>query len=89
MVQNDSALSYNNELLTSEYLRQQCNIVAATFGAAPEWIIACGAHGADPHDHGTGQIYANQLIVCDLFPRLNDYYGDMTRTFIKGQPSAA
>ena len=32
-------------------------------------VIAAGAHGADPHDQGTGPIPAGVPIVVDIFPR--------------------
>ncbi|MDQ6976310.1 MAG: Xaa-Pro peptidase family protein [Mariprofundaceae bacterium] len=54
-------------------------------------IVACGAEGADPHCMGHGYIYANTLIIIDIFPRLlgSGYWGDMTRTYVKGKASSA
>jgi Xaa-Pro aminopeptidase len=57
-------------------------------GAMPtHTIVACGCEGADPHNVGHGFIRANQTIIIDIFPRLLDtgYWGDMTRTYVKGK----
>ncbi len=53
-------------------------------------IVACGRQGADPHNTGSGFIRSEQPIIIDIFPRLLDsgYWGDMTRTFVKGKASA-
>ena len=54
-----------------------------------ETIIAGGVQATDPHCQGYGPIKANELIICDIFPRLKStgYYADMTRTFLKGKMS--
>jgi Xaa-Pro aminopeptidase len=56
---------------------------------APELIIACGSQGADPHQAGFGPLKANQSIVLDLFPQdmQTGYWGDLTRTVVKGTAS--
>ncbi|OIO68798.1 MAG: hypothetical protein CO186_07985 [Zetaproteobacteria bacterium CG_4_9_14_3_um_filter_49_83] len=57
-------------------------------GAMPaHTIVACGKEAADPHNIGAGFIRARQPIIIDIFPRLLDsgYWGDMTRTFVKGK----
>jgi len=59
-------------------------------GAMPaHTIVACGKQAADPHNTGSGFIYAHQTIIIDIFPRLLDsgYWGDMTRSYVKGQAS--
>jgi len=59
-------------------------------GAMPaHTIVACGREGADPHNVGHGFIRAHQTIIIDIFPRLLDsgYWGDMTRTYVKGKAS--
>jgi Xaa-Pro aminopeptidase len=50
-------------------------------------IVACGREAADPHQIGRGYLKANQAIIVDIFPRLvgSGYWGDMTRTFVKGR----
>lgn len=63
-------------------------ICAHNNAQAVSTIIACGTDGADPHNEGTGPVYAHQFLVCDIFPRhKNGYFGDMTRTFMKGAPT--
>jgi len=57
-------------------------------GAMPaHTIVACGREGADPHNIGSGFIRAHQTIIIDIFPRVlaTGYWGDMTRTFVKGK----
>lgn len=56
-----------------------------------ETIVACGSDGADPHNRGSGPLSAGELIVVDIFPRDKEtkYFGDMTRTFLRGEPTAA
>ncbi len=55
---------------------------------ALETIVAGGAQGADPHERGHGPLRAGQPIVIDIFPRHKDsgYWGDITRTMVKGTP---
>ncbi|MDQ6993557.1 MAG: Xaa-Pro peptidase family protein [Mariprofundus sp.] len=57
-------------------------------GAMPaHTIVACGRESSDPHNTGHGYIRANALIIIDIFPRLlsSGYWGDMTRTYVKGK----
>ncbi|MDQ6981403.1 MAG: M24 family metallopeptidase, partial [Mariprofundus sp.] len=59
-------------------------------GAMPaHTIVACGKEGADPHNIGHGYIRAHQTIIIDIFPRVlaTGYWGDMTRTYVKGNAS--
>lgn len=59
-------------------------------GAMPaHTIVACGKEGADPHNVGSGFIRAHQTIIIDIFPRVlsSGYWGDMTRTYVKGTAS--
>lgn len=78
--------------LTSEKLRDIIAMATMTKGAVSlSTIAAAGDQACDCHNAGSGPIPANQLIVCDIFPRrLEDgYWGDMTRTFLKGKASEA
>ena len=54
-------------------------------------IAAAGDQAVDCHCSGSGPIAANVLIVVDIFPRMSTsgYYGDMTRTYLKGRASAS
>jgi len=59
-------------------------------GAMPaHTIVACGKQACDPHNMGSGFIYAHEPIIIDIFPRLLDcgYWGDMTRSYVKGKAS--
>jgi len=59
-------------------------------GAMPaHTIVACGKEGADPHNIGHGFIRAHQTIIIDIFPRVlaTGYWGDMTRSYVKGKAS--
>lgn len=56
---------------------------------ARETIAACGRHAADPHHRGEGPLRAGETIVLDIFPQHHPtgYWGDITRTVVKGQAS--
>jgi len=57
-------------------------------GAMPaHTIVACGREAADPHNVGSGYLRAGNLIIIDIFPRVlaTGYWGDMTRTYVKGK----
>ena len=85
-------LFYQKRVLTSEYLQNAIAVACLNAGALARNTIAAGGDQAcDPHCVGTGPLYANQLIIVDVFPRVvrTGYYGDMTRTFLKGRASDA
>ncbi len=50
-----------------------------------------GNQACDPHERGTGPLRPHELIILDIFPRVTrtGYYGDMTRTYLKGRPTDA
>ena len=88
---SDAHLVYQGDTLTSEYLHEQ---VAAYFAAhnflTPKGsIIASGTDTAEPHHAGSGPIRPGTPIVVDLYPQdtKSGYYGDITRTYVKGEPS--
>ncbi|MFW5919057.1 MAG: M24 family metallopeptidase [Halanaeroarchaeum sp.] len=86
----DGVLHHGGEPLTAERVKEQIELTLLRNGCAlDETIVACGEHGADPHDRGTGPLEADELIVIDVFPKNKEtgYHGDMTRTFIKGEPT--
>ncbi len=76
--------------LTAETLRAEARTIFVENGAIPHdmLVIAAGAHGADPHDEGSGPIPAGVPIVVDIFPRdmVSGCWGDITRTFCIGEP---
>lgn len=85
-------LVHNGTVLTSERLRDIISIATLVEGAiALDTIAAFGDQACDCHNAGTGPIRANELIVVDIFPRrvADGYWGDMTRTFLKGKASDA
>ncbi len=57
-------------------------------GDARDTIIAGGDQACDPHERGSGPLRPHELIIVDIFPRhqASGYYGDMTRTYLKGRP---
>jgi len=88
----DGVLVHAGEALTSERVKQEIEITLIRHGCAlDETIVACGAAAADPHDRGSGPLTAGDPIVVDIFPRdtATKYHADMTRTFVKGEPTAA
>jgi Xaa-Pro aminopeptidase len=60
-------------------------------GSPANTIVAGGDQGCDPHERGHGPLRANEAIVLDIFPRhaANYYYGDLTRTVVRGRASEA
>ncbi len=89
-VADDGTLVYDGETLTSERVTEEIEVSLIREGHALDTtIVACGADAADPHDRGSGTLRANESIVIDIFPRskATGYYADMTRTFVKGEPS--
>ncbi len=83
-------LSYQGRPLTSEILKEGIERAClAAGGLAARSIAAGGDQACDPHCSGTGVLRANELIIVDVFPRMKEsgYFGDMTRTFLKGTPS--
>jgi len=89
-INDKNELVWDGELLTSEILKREINIECIIYGAvAKHTIVAGGLKGAVPHDTGSGTLYAHEPIVIDIFPRVEKtgYWGDMTRTFVRGKAS--
>jgi Xaa-Pro aminopeptidase len=85
-------LIYEGRTLTSERLRTIIDQACLEKGAvAKNTIVAGGVQACDPHEGGQGPLRPNELIIVDVFPRVQatGYHGDMTRTFLKGKASAA
>jgi Xaa-Pro aminopeptidase len=85
-------LIHEGRVLTSERLRELITIAALEKDAiALHTITAGGDQACDCHNAGSGPIRPNELIVVDIFPRRpsDGYWGDMTRTFLKGKASDA
>ena len=85
-------LIHQGRVLTSERLHELISQAALAKDAiALHTIAAAGDQACDCHNAGSGPIPANALIVVDIFPRRPEdgYWGDMTRTFLKGKASDA
>ena len=85
-------LLHDGKPLTSERLRRAIEVACLEAGSLSHGTIAAGGDQAcDPHCVGHGPLRANELIVVDVFPRVQTtgYHGDMTRTFLRGRASDA
>jgi len=90
-IRRDGRLTMGGKPLTSEALRERAERAMFAAGAVPDRsIVAGGLQGADPHHRGAGPLLAHRPIVLDFFPRhrLTGYYGDLTRTVVKGRADA-
>ncbi|MBX9577910.1 MAG: Xaa-Pro peptidase family protein [Chthoniobacterales bacterium] len=92
-IKKNLRLEWARQPLTSELLRCEIEIAILRAGGIPagDSIVAGGQQACDPHERGHGPLRANELIVIDLFPRdgKSGYYGDLTRTVVRGKASSA
>jgi Xaa-Pro aminopeptidase len=80
-------LRAHGERLTSEHVRRAARHVLLDHGCfGRDIIVACGTQGAQPHAQGTGPLRAREPILIDIFPRHleHGYWGDLTRTVVRG-----
>jgi len=85
-------LRWSGKTLTSEMLRAEIDSAILRAGGIPAGtIVAGGDQACDPHERGFGPLYADSLIILDVFPRdaKTGYFGDMTRTVLRGRASDA
>jgi Xaa-Pro aminopeptidase len=85
-------LRYERQPLTSERLRFAIETaIKEQGGNAQDTIVAGGDQACDPHERGSGPLRPHELIIIDVFPRVvkTGYFGDMTRTYLKGRASEA
>jgi len=85
-------LRWSGKTLTSEMLRAEIDSAILRAGGIPTGtIVAGGDQACDPHERGSGPLYADSLIILDVFPRdaKTGYFGDMTRTVLRGRASDA
>lgn len=90
--EKNGKLVYEGKVLTAERLRELIAQAALGKGAiALHTIASPGDQAVDCHNAGYGPIRPGELIVVDIFPRRAEdgYWGDMTRTFLKGKASDA
>ena len=81
---------WSGKPLTSELLRAEIDSAILRAGGLPaNTIVAGGDQACDPHERGRGPLFANSLIILDIFPRdaASGYFGDMTRTVVRGRAS--
>ena len=86
----DGALYLDGEPLTSERVIAGIDIALLAEGCVGDGtIVAGGPGGADPHVSETGHLRAGEPVIVDIFPvhKGTRYYGDMTRTFVVGEPN--
>jgi len=83
-------LHVEGKVLTSERIKQVINVkLMERECVAQHTIVACGVQACDPHNQGSGPLYADQPIIFDVFPQSSQsrYFADMSRTVVKGRAS--
>ncbi len=83
-------LYLHGEVLTSEAVKKIINVrLMQNDCIASHSIVACGIDCVDPHNQGSGPLYANQSIIMDIFPRDSStrYFADISRTVVRGKAS--
>lgn len=91
-VGRNGVLILHGSPLTSERVQAAIRMEAARQGfEASHPIVAGGVQACDPHECGHGKLKAKELIILDIFPRdlATGYWGDMTRTVVKGRANEA
>lgn len=89
-VDKSGRLIWHGSVLTSEILRTEIDCTMLKMECLPTGTICAGAtQGSQPHNQGSGALYANTPIVMDIFPKsdITGYWGDLTRTVVKGRAS--
>lgn len=89
-IDHKQRLVLKGKLLTSERVREiiEWSLLKNNCGTF-DTIVAGGNQATDPHESGHGPLRADHPVVIDIFPfhRGHGYYGDITRTVIKGPPT--
>lgn len=87
---SDGELYFDGEVLTAERLRGKLrDFLMDRECSLDEAIVACGKAAADPHEIGSGPLQIDKPILFDIYPQHESgYWGDMSRTFVKGSPSS-
>ncbi|RMD81911.1 MAG: aminopeptidase P family protein, partial [Lentisphaerae bacterium] len=86
----NNRILWDDDVLTSERLRAVIDRTVWDLGGLPlHTIVAGGKQSADPHEMGHGPLPPHAPIVIDIFPRdrSTGYFGDLTRTVVKGEAS--
>jgi Xaa-Pro aminopeptidase len=87
----EGVLYQDGRPLTSERLRRLIHLALMEHDCtARHTIVAGGEQGCDPHQEGSGPLRAGQTIIIDIFPQssTSGYFGDLTRTVVRGQAPA-
>lgn len=88
----DQELYYQGRRLTAEFVQRQIQLALFERDClAQGTIVSCGDQATRPHERGAGPLRAHQAIIIDIFPQslTSRYFGDLTRTIVKGRASAA
>ncbi|PTX99692.1 aminopeptidase P family protein [Verrucomicrobia bacterium LW23] len=83
-------LQWGGADLTSQRLRGEIDAEIIRQGGLPAGtIVACADQACDPHERGSGPLFADSAIILDIFPRVQatGYFGDLTRTVVRGKAS--
>ncbi|MFA5247539.1 MAG: Xaa-Pro peptidase family protein [Candidatus Micrarchaeia archaeon] len=83
-------LLFDGKPLTSEFLHERIAGFLSIRGfEAGETIVCSGEDSMMPHARGAGQLWQDRQIIIDVFPKClaTRYYGDVTRTVFKGEPT--
>ena len=91
-VGDDQVLYTEGQVLTAQRLKQIIHhCLLDEDCTAQRTIVACGEQGCDPHQEGSGPLRAGQTLILDIFPQsaLSGYFGDITRTVVKGRAPEA
>ena len=89
-IRDGGALWIGGKPLTAELVRKILHLQMMERDCVGQHtIVACGVQAVDPHNEGSGPLYANQPIVMDVFPQhaQTRYFADITRTVVKGKAS--
>ncbi len=84
-------LYLNGKALTSESVRFVVDSALMERGLeGRHTIVAGGEQACDPHDRGSGPLRAGWPVIFDVFPchTSSGYHADITRTVVRGKPSA-
>lgn len=87
-VVENGKLYLDEKILTSERIKTETRVLLLEneCESPDEIIVSSGRGSAKPHSRGAGPVKAGEPIIIDIFPRHeNNYFGDMTRTFVKGE----
>jgi Xaa-Pro aminopeptidase len=85
-----NGLVWKGQAVTSELVKGEINSTIARHGGiAANTIVSSGWQASEPHNQGTGPILPGQPLIIDIFPRItaSGYFGDLTRTVVKGKAS--